>query len=217
MAVDFAYAWEILPDLLRATVITIEIAGAGFVLSLGVGVFLAVLRTLGSRPVRLLAYGYVEFVRLTPLLVQLFFAFYVLPLFGVTIPAITTGILVLGLNYGAYTSEVFRTGIEAVPAGQWEAATALDLDRKTTWLRIVLPQAIKPMIPSLGNYLISMFKEVPLLATITVYELLNTANLLASQSFNYIIPLTMVGLIFFLLSYPASILVRRLERRYAGR
>ena len=155
-------------------------------------------------------------MRLTPLLVQLFFAFYVLPEWGITIPAEPTGIIVIGLHYAAYTSEVYRSGIRAIDRGQWEASIALSLPDRTVWSQIILPQAIRPMIPALGNFMIQLFKEVPLLSTITVYELLNTGNLLAGDSFRYLETLTMVGLIFFLLSYPSSILIRRLEARNAS-
>ena len=149
------------------------------------------------------------------MLVQLFFAFYVLPELGIQLPAEPTGILVIGLHYATYTSEVYRAGIRAVATGQWEASIALSLPTLSVWQRVILPQALRPMIPALGNYLIQLFKEVPLLSTITVYELLNTANLIAGSSFRYLETLTLVGLIFFLLSYPSSLLTRYLEVRLA--
>ncbi len=154
-----------------------------------------------------------EFVRLTPLLVQLFFVFYVLPELGVSLPPEPTGVLVIGLHYAAYVSEVIRSGIRAVATGQWEAAIALSLPTLVVWQRVILPQAIRPMMPALGNYLIQMFKEVPLLSTITIYELLGTANLIASSSFRYLETLTLVGFIFLILSYPSSLLTRNLEVR----
>lgn len=212
---DWHYVFEILPELLQATLVTIRLALAGFGVALAVGLVVAIARMNRNPLVSRLAWAFTEFIRLTPLLVQLFFAFYVLPELGIKLPAEPTGILVIGLHYATYTSEVYRAGIRAVATGQWEAATALSLPIFAVWRRIILPQAFRPMVPALGNYLIQLFKEVPLLSTITVYELLNTANLLASSSFRYLETLTMVGLIFLLLSYPSSLLTRHLESRLA--
>jgi len=210
---DWGYVFQILPELLRATLITIRISLLGFAVALAVGLLIAVARMSRSSLVSGPAWAFVEFVRLTPLLVQLFFAFYVLPELGISLPAEPTGVLVIGLHYATYASEVFRSGIRAVATGQWEASIALSLPSLTVWRRVILPQAIRPMIPALGNYLIQMFKEVPLLSTITVYELLSTANLIAGSSFRYLETLTLVGFIFLLLSYPSSLLTRYLEIR----
>ncbi len=213
MEIDFAYFVEIMPRLLAATVVTLRIAALGFALSLLLGLLLAVLRLRGKPVLAGAVLVGSEFIRLTPLMVQLFFAFYVLPEFGVRLPAEPTGILVIGIHYATYTSEVFRSGILAVPTGQWEAARSLGLPVSVVWMNVILPQAIRPMIPALGNFLIQMFKEVPLLSTITVYELLNTANLIAGETFRYIEVLTLTGAIFFLLSFPSSLLLRRLEAK----
>ena len=147
----------------------------------------------------------------------MYFVFYVLPLYGVTLNPELTGVLVLGLHYSTFTSEVFRAGIGAVARGQWEAAGALNMSPALSWRLVILPRAIPPMIPALGNYLIGMFKDVPVLSIITVYELLATAKLLASQSFRYFETFTLVGLIFLAISYPSSVVVRRLERRFGSR
>jgi polar amino acid transport system permease protein len=211
MNVDWSYLAEITPPLLDATVVTVRIAALGFMLAMLIGLIIAIIRLLNRPIVSTVALLFSESVRLTPLIVQLFFAFYVLPEFGIKLPAEPTGILVIGLHYSTYAAEVFRSGILAVPEGQWEAARALSLPARITWQKVVLPQAIRPMIPALGNYLIQLFKEVPLLSTITVYELLNTANLLAGQTFRYLEVLSVVALIFFAVSYPSSLLLRRLE------
>ncbi len=210
---DWAYVFEILPELLRATLITIRISLLGFAVALVAGLLIAMARMNRNWVISQPALFFVEFVRLTPLLVQLFFAFYVLPVLGVSLPAEPTGVVVIGLHYATYASEVFRSGIRAVATGQWEASIALSLPTFAVWRRVILPQAIRPMIPALGNYLIQMFKDVPLLSTITVYELLGTANLIAGSSFRYLETLTLVGLIFLLLSYPSSLLIRYLEIR----
>ena len=133
---------------------------------------------------------------------------------GITFGALTTGILALGLNYSAYIAEVYRAGIDGVPQGQWEAARALDFSPAQTWTRVILPQALPPMLPVLGNYLIGMFKDSPLLATITVPEMFAAAEHIAGETYRYNEPYTLVGLIFLCLSYPASLAVRQLEKRF---
>src|SRR5690606_29363049 len=125
---------------------------------------------------------------------QLYLLFYVLPAYGVVMSAFATGVLGLGIHYGSYLSEVYRSGIESVPRGQWEAAVALGFSRARTWRSVILPQAFRRIIPPTGNYLVSMFKATPYLATITVLELLGTALNLADHSFRYFEPIALVGL-----------------------
>jgi polar amino acid transport system permease protein len=210
---DWGYAFEVLPQLLRALLVTLEITLLGSVLALVVGLVIAVLRQARIPVLDQVLWALVEFVRSTPLLVQVFFLYFALPRFGITLSALTVGVLGLGLHYATYTSEVYRAGIEAVPRGQWEAATALSLPRGRTWTGVILPQAIPRVLPALGNYVISMFKEVPLLLAISVVEVVNKAQEIGSQTFRFTEPFTIAGLLFLVLSYPASILVRRLERR----
>ena len=216
MTFNYAYALQILPQLLRATLLTFEATIGGMLLALIGGLILAVMRLSGARALGYLAQGIIEFVRGTPLLIQLYFLFYVLPLYGIRLNALFTGIVGLGLHYSTYTAEVYRAGIEGVPRGQWEAAAALNFPRLHTWTRLVLPQAVPPILPVLGNYLIAMFKDTPLLATITVLELLGTAQADAAMTYRYFEPYTLVGLIFLALSYPSALLVRRLETRIAS-
>ena len=178
---DVTYITSILPDLLWATLITIRIAIAAFIVAIFIGLLFSTLMFSQSNFVVKIIFWLTEFIKLTPLLIQIFFVYYVLPEIGIILPAEPTGILVIGLHYACYTCEVFRAGILSVPKGQWEAGHALSLKKLVLWRKIILPQAIRPMIPALGNYLIQLFKEVPLLSTITVYELLNTANLLAEK------------------------------------
>jgi len=154
-------------------------------------------------------------VRSTPLLVQIYFLFYVLPVTGVQMSPLVTGIVALGIHYAAYCAEVYRAGIEAVPRGQIEASTALNLSPFRTAVGIVLPQAIPPVVPALGNYLVAMFKDTPLLSAITVVELLQQSKMIGSATFRYTEPLTLVGIMFLLLSLAAAWGVRRLEHRLA--
>ncbi|MGH3978184.1 MAG: ectoine/hydroxyectoine ABC transporter permease subunit EhuD, partial [Pseudonocardiaceae bacterium] len=160
-----------------------------------------------------LTWAFIEFVRSTPLLVQIYFVYNVLPQFGVTLGSLTAGVIALGVHYATYTAEVYRAGIDGVPRGQWEACTALSLPRSRVWTAVILPQAIPRVLPALGNYVISMYKEVPLLLAIGVLDLVGRAREATSESFRYVEPYTIAGLFFLLLSYPAAVLVRRLERR----
>jgi polar amino acid transport system permease protein len=159
--------------------------------------------------------GLVEFVRSTPLLVQLYIFFFVLPRYGLRLPAFIVGTIVLGLHYGTYCSEVYRAGIDAVDRGQWEASRSLNFSPVRTWAGIILPQAIPPMIPALGNYLVAMFKESAQLSAITVVELTLSARIVGTDTFRFLEPFTMAGALYFLISYPSSLFVQRLEARYA--
>lgn len=215
---DWSYTFDILPDLLAAAVITIEATLLGFVLAAVLGLVLAILRMLGpflSGPVSV----FVEVVRSTPLLIQIFFIYFVLPKFGVTIDAFTAGVLALGIHYATYCSEVYRAGIDSISRGQWEAAVALNLGLATTFRDIILPQAIPPVVPALGNYLVALFKETPLLSAIAVLELMQTAKIMGSETFRYTEPITLVGLLFLIMSLVSAALIRQVERllnrRYA--
>ncbi len=217
---DWSFALEILPTLGSALVITIQATVLGMLVAVTLGLVLAMLRRSRLRVVSLPAAFFIEFVRSTPLLVQMYFLFYVLPLTGVQMSPLMTGIVALGLHYATYCAEVYRAGIEAVPRGQWEAATALNMSRWRTAVGVVLPQAIPPVVPALGNYLVAMFKDTPLLAAITVVELLQQSKMIGSSTFRYTEPLTLVGLLFLALSLVAAWGVRGLEarlQRYGGK
>jgi polar amino acid transport system permease protein len=156
----------------------------------------------------------VEFIRGTPLLVQLYFIFYVLPDAGILLPPLVAGVIGMGLHYATYTAEVYRAGIENVARGQWEAARATNLTTRQTWVHVIIPQAVPPMIPALANYLIAMFKETPLLSAITVLEMMNQAKSVANSSYRYIEPMTMVGVFFLAMSLVSVVLLRWLEHRF---
>ncbi|WP_119305061.1 ectoine/hydroxyectoine ABC transporter permease subunit EhuD [Dongia deserti] len=213
MPFDFEFAKSILPHLLEASVITIAATFVSFAIALVIGLFLA----LGLRSrfalVRRGIWGATQFIRSTPLLVQLYFLFFVLPEIGITMPPFLTGVIGLGAHYSCYIAEVYRAGLESVPKGQWEAAVALNYGRSRAMTEIILPQAIPPMIPVLANYMITMFKDTPVMASITVIELMQTANIIASERFLYVEPMTLVGLIFLALSLVASFGVRLIEGR----
>jgi polar amino acid transport system permease protein len=209
---DWNYAFSILPALIEGLGVTLVATVLGSIVAMLLGLVFAVLQR-GPWAVAIIVRGFVEFVRSTPLLVQIFFLFFGLPVFGIVLPGLVVGVIALGVHYACYTSEVYRAGIEAVPRGQWEAATALSLPRSRVWTGVVLPQAVPRVIPALGNYVISMFKEVPLLIGISVLDVVGRAEEVGNTYFRYVEPYTLAGLFFLLLSYPASLLTRRLERR----
>jgi len=211
---DNSFALSVLPIIAQGLAITVLITITGIAIAMCIGLVLAIMRRARAKWISLPAEAFVEFVRATPLLVQLFFLYFGLPVFGISLSALVTGIIGIGLNYSAYTAEVYRAGIEGVPRGQWEAARALNFPQGQTWGRIILPQAVRKVIPALGNYLIAMFKDTPILASISVLEMLEQAQIVGSENFRYLEPMTEVGLLFILVSYPASLLVRRLEVRY---
>ncbi|VCU71281.1 L-cystine transport system permease protein TcyB [Pigmentiphaga humi] len=211
---DWAYARQVLPVLMDGLWITVQATVLGMALAVTLGLVLALARRASLRPLAWAAAACIEFVRSTPLLMQLFFLFYVLPVTGVQFSPLATGVLGLGLHYAAYCAEVYRAGLEGVPRGQWEAARALNLGHWRTLRDVILPQAIPPVIPALGNYLVAMFKDTPLLSAITVVELLQASKIAGSATFRYTEPLTLVGLAFLVLSLAAAGVVRTLERRW---
>ncbi|MTI80984.1 MAG: ectoine/hydroxyectoine ABC transporter permease subunit EhuD [Firmicutes bacterium] len=213
MTWDWEFAISVFPRILDAMWIALAATITAYILALVFGLFLTLARRSSFRPLALLTYGFIEFVRCTPPLVQLFFAFFALPTIGISLSPFVAGVTVLGIHYSTYISEVYRSGIDSVPKGQWEASTALNFSKAYTWVRVILPQAIPPVIPMLGNYLITMFKETPLLSAITVVEMLQTAKIIGSESFRYLEPFTIAGFLFLALSYPAAVLVRKLEDR----
>ena len=210
---DWSYAAQILPDLLRASLNTVGITLIGFLIAIVLGLFLAIGRR--SRRVWLSwpATGVIEFIRSTPLLIQVYFLYYVLPNYGLSLTAMQVGILGIGLHYACYIAEVYRSGLDAVPRAQWEAVTALNIAPYDAYRNIILPQALRPIIPPLGNYLVAMLKDTPVLSAITVVEIMQQAKNIGSEHFRYLEPITLVGLFFLALSLALAYLVRRLETR----
>lgn len=211
---SWATAFDVTPRLLMGLVITIQATLVGAVLAYVLGLFLAIFKMSPNRLVAFSSYWSSEFIRRTPLLVQLYFLFYVLPDFGVFLSPFVAGVIGLGFHFSTYTSEVYRAGIENVPKGQWEAARSLNYTAYQTWRYVILPQAIPPMFPPLANYLITMFKETPLLSAITVVELFNAANIYSNSNYKYLEPMTLVGLFFLIVSIPAAIIAAKLERKF---
>lgn len=210
---DWSAVWDFMPRFWDGLLVSLQILALGSVLSFALGLVWAIAFRAPTRFIRWPVNLVTEFIRNTPLLVQLFFLYFVLPDWGVQFSALTTGTVAIGVHYSTYTAQVYRAGIDAVPVGQWEAATALSLPTTRTWTAVILPQAIRRVVPALGNYVIAMLKDTPLVVAISVLDLLGQARLESSHTFQYTEPLTVVGVAFILIAYPASLLVRALERR----
>ena len=206
------FTFDILPRMLWATLNTLLAAGLGYAIALVIGlVFLLGQRT-RFKPLNRTMRECVEFIRSTPLIVQLFFVYFVGPQFGIELSAWTAAMLTIGVHYGTYLSEVYRGGLEAVPRGQWEACRALNIGTARTYFRIVIPQALPASLPGMGNYLVGIFKDTPILSTIGVAELMHTANALGAETYRYLEPYSMVGFIFLIISLPTAAGLRRLEK-----
>ena len=205
------FTFEILPQMLWATLNTFMAAGLGYAIAAVVGLLFMLGQRTSYKFINIPTREIVEFIRSTPLLVQLFFVYFVAPQFGLTLSAWVSAMFTIGLHYGTYLSEVYRGALEGVPKTQWEACRALNFSTSYTYRRIVLPQAFPIAIPGMGNYLVGIFKDTPLLATIGVAELFFTANALGAYTYRYLEPYTLVGIIFLVISVPTAMGIRRLE------
>ncbi|GGC56726.1 ectoine/hydroxyectoine ABC transporter permease subunit EhuD [Hoyosella rhizosphaerae] len=208
---SWQHAWDSIPVLLEGFRITVFVTIVAFAIAAAVGLIVAVLRIALPRWLIFPISAMMEFVRLTPLVVQLLFVFYAVP---PSISGIQVGIIVLGIHYSAYMAEVYRAGIEDVPTGQWEAARALSMSTSRTWRAVILPQAIRRIVPSLGNYAVSMFKDTPFLFVIFVAEMVTRAQQYGGQTFRYVEPITLAGIIFLIASLITAYFIRRLESHY---
>jgi His/Glu/Gln/Arg/opine family amino acid ABC transporter permease subunit len=172
---------------------------------------LALARLSRSWVVRWPADCFVEFIRATPLILQLIYLYYVLPSAGLRLDPITAAIMGLTLNYSAYMSEVYRSGIQAIPKGQWEAAFSLGLRSRHTLTHIVLPQAFRIVLPALGNYLIALFKDTALASVVTVQELMFSGQIIAARNYQYFTIYTVTAILYFAVGFPSALVVRRIE------
>jgi His/Glu/Gln/Arg/opine family amino acid ABC transporter permease subunit len=212
---SLSLARESLTTLLAGLVITVELTLIVIVISLLAGIPVALARMSKRRLVRAPVTAYVELFRATPLLLQLIYIYYALPLAGIRFPPFLAAVVGLSLNYTAYLSEVYRSGIQAVPKGQWDAAAALGMPGRTGFIRIVLPQAVRTVIPALGNYGVALFKDTSLASVITLQELLFSGQIIAARSFDYFTIYTVVFVMYLIVGYIAILGVRWLERRAA--
>jgi polar amino acid transport system permease protein len=213
---DWMYFWHLVPLMWQGLQVLAKATILGFTIAAVLGFLLALGRRSGVRAVRWPFAFFIEFVRSTPLLVQLFFAqSFVRASDNLSLSPINILVLVLGIHYATYCSEGYRAGINSVPAGQWEAATALNLGPVTKWTRVIIPQAVPNVLPSLGNFLVAAFKDAPLGFIVGVPELLFFANTVRGQDFRPTEPYILAGVGFLMVSIPAAWAVRRLERKIA--
>ncbi|MDR3514271.1 MAG: ectoine/hydroxyectoine ABC transporter permease subunit EhuD [Azospirillaceae bacterium] len=199
------------PQLLTGLGLTVELTFGGMAIALVLALLLALGRISSSRWLRVPAAAFVELIRGSPLLLQLFYIYYVLPAVGLRLSPIMAGLIGLGINYGAYLSEVFRAGIVAVGRGQREAAESLGMSEGQTLRFVILPQAWRIVIPPTGNYFVSMFKDTALVSTISLAELMFQGQLIASDTFRYMTIYSIIFVIYVVISIPASMGVRWLE------
>ncbi len=215
MTFDLGFAFAILPAIARGLVVSLEASLAASLLAFTLGLACALVLRGAPTWVRVCLGQLLGFIRNTPLLVQLYVWYYALPSLGVSLDAFTAGVFGLGLHYTPYLAEVYRSGIDAVSRGQWEAARVLGFSRARTWLSVIIPQAVPPLLPNLGNYVIALFKDTPMLSAITVMEALSAGQLTGARSFRYLEPLTVVGVLFLITSLLATWALTRLEKYHA--
>ena len=209
---DWSKAWEVLPELLRGFFfVTLLVTVLGTAIAAVLGLVIAIVRRSAPRAVGRILGFVVDFIRMTPIVVQLLFAYYAF----LNVGPLAIGIAVFGIHYSTYMAEVYRAGIDSVPESQWEATTALSMSRWRIWVAVIIPQAVRATAPALGNYAISMFKDTPFLLTIGVVELVQAGLIFGGNNFKYIEAITLAGVIFLLASYPVSLLISRLEKRLA--
>ncbi|SAL86200.1 ABC amino acid transporter, inner membrane subunit [Caballeronia choica] len=213
MSYQWLSLWGYVPEFLKAGLLTLEVTFLAFVLA----VFLALVTALASMSplavVRFIARAYVEVIRNTPVLLQIFIVFFGLPSAGISLDAYWAGVIALGLNVGAYLSEVFRAGIQSVPRGQLEAAGILGLERGQIFTEIVLPQAARAVYPAIVNYLIQLLLGTSLLSAIALPELTGTATVINSRTLLYIQTFTVVLVAYLVLSNVLSWLASQLGAR----
>ncbi|MDT8904828.1 amino acid ABC transporter membrane protein, PAAT family [Pseudomonas sp. NFACC09-4] len=210
-------ALDFLPILLKGAVVTLQVTAGSFVLSSLIGLVLALMMVSRIRAIALFAISVVNVIRGLPIIVQLFYIYFVLPEFGIQLTAMQAGIIGLGIAYSAYQAENFRAGIQAIQQGQIEAAESLGMRGAMVMRRVVLPQALRIALPPYGNTLVMMLKDSSLVSTITVAEMTRAGQLIASSTFENMTVYTLVALLYLAMSLPLSFALRRLEARLSTR
>ncbi|WP_094855792.1 ectoine/hydroxyectoine ABC transporter permease subunit EhuD [Bordetella genomosp. 10] len=209
---DYKFLLDSFPVILKALGTTLWVTVLANVAAAAGGLALELLRRT-NRPLGVVIRFIIDFIRSTPILVQIYFFYFVLPQYGVTLPALFIGVFSLGLYYASYLAEVFKAGIDAVPRGQTEAAVSLGLSRADTLLRVIMPQMLRQIAAPMGNYFVSLLKATPYLAVIAVPEMLGMALELGSDSFRFAEPMVATEIIFLVLAVAIAQLVRLLELR----
>ncbi|MCG8355952.1 MAG: ectoine/hydroxyectoine ABC transporter permease subunit EhuD [Kiloniellales bacterium] len=212
MDFDHTFAIEIVPTIFEALDTTLLVAVLSNIGAATIGFTLEVTRRSGRWAGYIMRFV-IDFIRSTPVLAQLYFLFFVLPFYGITLPAMVVGVLGLSVYYSGYLAEVFKAGIDAIPKGQWDAAKALGLGRLHTIVLVIAPQMLRNIAAPMGNYFVSILKATPYLAVIAVPEMLGSGFDIASDTFRYAEPLVVVGIVFLILAISIAQLVKLLEAR----
>ena len=216
MTFDWSVVWQHRDALLTGTVTTIFLTIATMAIAVPCGIVIAILRLYAPTPIRALATAYVELFRNLPLILVVFWAFYVLPILtGLGLSPLATGLAALALNVTAYNAETFRAGINSIRRGQSEAALALGMSRVQALRRVIVPQSVRRITPVLASTWVSLFKDTSLVSVIAVSELAYSAMQVRAQTFRVLEMLTAMAAIYWLLGYPQAKLVDWIQRRYA--
>jgi His/Glu/Gln/Arg/opine family amino acid ABC transporter permease subunit len=212
---DIAYTWEAMPRLLDGALVTLQLSVSALFFSLLLATVLTIVRTTGFRPALAAINVYISYIRGTPLLIQIFLVFYALPGLGVDLPPLTAGIVALSLSSAAFTTEIMRGGLAAIPHGQIEAARALGLSPAVMWRKIILPQMFNLIIPPLVNEFTLVIKSTPLVSVITVVEVMRMAQQMYNANFRPIEVLLGVAMVFFVINFALSRFAGHIERHNA--
>lgn len=215
MRIDLWYTWGALPYLLRGALITLEVSVAAILVSFALGTALTILRLSERRVSSPLVRAYISFIRGTPLLVQIFLVYYVLPRIGLHLTPIAAGIIALGFSSAAYTTEIMRGGLTAIPKGQVEAARSLGMSMPLTWSIVVLPQLFYLILPPLVNEFTQVIKGTPLISVITVVEVMRIAQQIYNVNYHPLEVMLGVALVFVVMNFALLRVGARLERRNA--
>lgn len=213
MSYQWLTLWGYVPEFIKAGWLTLQVTVLAYVLAVALGLLTAIASISPLAALRYLARGYVEIIRNTPVLLQIFIVFFGLPSAGISLNAYWAGVIALGLNVGAYLSEVFRAGIQSVPRGQLEAAGILGLERGQIFAEIVLPQAARAVYPAIVNYLIQLLLGTSLLSAIALPELTGTATVINARTLLYVQTFAVALLAYLVLSNALSWLADRLGAR----
>ena len=214
MDFNFALVVNSFPLLLEGALVTIKITALSVGFGLLIGLVSSIARMSKLWLVKMLASLYVDFIRGTPLLVQIFIIYFALPMItGVRVDPLVAAITACSINSGAYVAEIFRAGIESIDKGQMEAGRSLGLSRKQTMRSIIIPQAIRVILPGLGNEFISMIKESSIVSVVGIFDVMYTSNIIKASTYSIFEPLIVVALLYFFLTFTLTALMKQLEKR----
>ncbi|MCL1941452.1 MAG: amino acid ABC transporter permease [Synergistaceae bacterium] len=215
MSLDFTVVIPRLPLLFKAAFVTIQVSILAVLFGALLGTIVGAVRVVPNRFVNSIAATYIYIIRGTPLLIQLFLIYFGLPSLGIYLTAFVSGVAGLTINSSGYIGEIVRGGIEAIPKGQWEAGKVLGLSYGKTMRFIILPQALRNMLPALGNEFVTLIKESSLLSTLAISELTMVGQQVRSATYASFETFIAVGLIYLFMTSVTSFLLRQVEKRWS--